>query len=944
MDGIPYGIWRDFPHPDGPTLRGRGLIPFTDFEITLARQILSCSAYKHAKLLDPNLILRGSMSLWCGQRVVDMSAESSRESVFQNNEEADIDVAMSSFVELGLVDDASANDPEPEIVDVQDPCMSPASMPHHHPDASLALFSYRSTVQDLIEEFHRNAIGPLAGLDIQEEPAPDSERVIVLNEVPSSENLDCALGKWDMEQEERELQIRWRATKRVAENWLTRVGPARERQREKDEKFERESKKGAGGAMGKLIAKEEPTMPQAPDGIPWPQSHPRVQQQPRPRMSAQPQPAGPNPPPRPACTHLPPHAYQPPTAGPPPTAPCRTGPAFMPVTPSTFSSTSTPVMAPALTPTSTPTSTTAPAPAPTHIPASTCHPPHPPYDPHAPYFEEMSLGDLIHAPPDVAFSPLLPFTDAGLGCESVPASMQQRDVLHTFPPSQLGMPSGHLGSPSASVTSPAPHVQHVRSVQDVQPFSQTVSVAAGSTSLHSAQDSLVPPAAYPTFPLADPSLRPPGQRPVLNGAPICSQPSKPDAPKTLAPIESRRPCQPSPIQQGPPSVQPAVAQEISTPQPSMIHPLPREPASAAPEVRPSLSHSGPQPYLQPQGMFMPGPSSPIVCRCPIHSGLPYPRVNPPPHGPPYYPPPVLPQLTPRGLPGPAPHPHAAPYPHVAPRPHAPPTLPTPQDKIMRQIALLAQAPRITTGQVILRNPAACRAANLAPLFLALFPEYAVGKDAAAREAIVDSFAGLSMGARLVAACPSTGGAIAVPDVARGLFSPTLAAGAPASSATYPAPASMPQNTAPPSLPSSHRTQEALPTSQSGETYKPCSVDLRTSPVPATQDSPSGEPLSPPPHEEPSLIHAMPQDIAASLCTEPVESPRSIPRPRSECTPTGNRLIRVAKDSKGDIFRPSHWFEPDIKTAECLQTVVNLMERSGGWVGRLFGNVISNSED
>ena len=63
-----------------------------------------------------------------------------------------------------------------------------------------------------------------------------------------------------MEQEEKELEMRWRATKRVSENWLTKVELMRQRHRARLEKLGRErqmkKKKTGGGTSGSMAVKE----------------------------------------------------------------------------------------------------------------------------------------------------------------------------------------------------------------------------------------------------------------------------------------------------------------------------------------------------------------------------------------------------------------------------------------------------------------------------------------------------------------------------------------------------------------------------------------------------------------------------------------------------------------------------------------------------------------
>lgn len=179
-----------------------------------------------------------------------------------------------AFVELTDDDDASSEGSESETLQVHNPCMRHQShLLSVGSDTDAALFSHHATVDDLIASFHRNIIGPLAGVDIKEEflTTSDSTPVLVISDADCQRTLDCALEKWRVEQEEKELEMRWRATKRLSENWLTKVEVVRERHKVRREKIAREKelrkKKAANGATDDLAAKDPATSSKTPQTV-----------------------------------------------------------------------------------------------------------------------------------------------------------------------------------------------------------------------------------------------------------------------------------------------------------------------------------------------------------------------------------------------------------------------------------------------------------------------------------------------------------------------------------------------------------------------------------------------------------------------------------------------------------------------------------------------------
>jgi hypothetical protein len=132
MDGIPYSIWWDFPNPSGPDLGGREHIPLTNFEVILARQILSCSrnvrsSQSRAPLLhgaactynasDEHEHLSegrtGMHRVRCGYELEDIVGNSGHKTLEMND----------AFVELSVDDSASTESSESEGVgQVHNPC------------------------------------------------------------------------------------------------------------------------------------------------------------------------------------------------------------------------------------------------------------------------------------------------------------------------------------------------------------------------------------------------------------------------------------------------------------------------------------------------------------------------------------------------------------------------------------------------------------------------------------------------------------------------------------------------------------------------------------------------------------------------------------------------------------------------------------------------------
>ncbi|KAF8521166.1 hypothetical protein JB92DRAFT_2892124 [Gautieria morchelliformis] len=255
MNGIPYSIWRDFPHPSGPNLGGRAHVPLTNFEVILARQILSCSrsSQSRAPLLHGGMHAASSNAsderLSGRQRRYPCMLVGGDEDIVGNSGHKTLEM-NDAFVELPVDDSASTDSSESEGVG------------HVH---NPSFFSHRATVEDLIASFNRHTIGPLAGVDITSDLSQTSgdTPVIIISDAVSQRTLDCALERWRVEQEEKELEMRWRATKRISENWLTKVELVRERQRARREKIQREREKGktktGGGASRSLAAKKPAT-------------------------------------------------------------------------------------------------------------------------------------------------------------------------------------------------------------------------------------------------------------------------------------------------------------------------------------------------------------------------------------------------------------------------------------------------------------------------------------------------------------------------------------------------------------------------------------------------------------------------------------------------------------------------------------------------------------
>lgn len=130
MDGIPNSIWRDFPHPDGPNIGGREHIPFTDFEVILARQILSCSLDMQRS--KQAILGATEASTWCNvnlERVGEDQRDGPRMRDRACNYEETVGTLghkrlemNDAFVDLAD-DDASTESSESGIIQVHNPCM-----------------------------------------------------------------------------------------------------------------------------------------------------------------------------------------------------------------------------------------------------------------------------------------------------------------------------------------------------------------------------------------------------------------------------------------------------------------------------------------------------------------------------------------------------------------------------------------------------------------------------------------------------------------------------------------------------------------------------------------------------------------------------------------------------------------------------------------------------
>ncbi|KAF8582414.1 hypothetical protein K439DRAFT_1635350 [Ramaria rubella] len=302
---------------------------------------------------------------------------------------------------------------QPPPVFVELPEHSDIDDTHHNSFSALdiqnpSLFSYRATVEDLIAAFHRTAIGPLAGVTVREECAVPraTPPVIVLADTPRScaDSIDCVLERWHVEQEEKELEMRWRATRRVAENWLTRVERERDHLKSRKMAREKEGKKG-----GKLLVK---------DSNAWCPQH-------SPLKPCYPQPSS--------------------TSSPPVPVPLVPTPTKAPYAQASHAQVSFPNHAPSSGPTeSAPSAPLISSPTPAHHSSASI--PHTPYDPRAPY---LALEELIHTP---ALENVPLPTLGGVESNKLPQQLPDRESGFEASPADVQVPTTCSNTGSSCVT------------------------------------------------------------------------------------------------------------------------------------------------------------------------------------------------------------------------------------------------------------------------------------------------------------------------------------------------------------------------------------------------------------------------------------------------------------------------------------------------------------